>query len=107
MVIYLVDRLQNLAHYGLPGWLRIPVRCCPSLQDRSRFPATKNRIGFRASSCLYCKVIISRAVFSADNEAAGFAQKPTLSRWSRTLQMFPFRLVITTTVLCHLLLVHR
>jgi LPS-assembly protein len=49
-------------------------------------------------------VIISRAVCSADNEAAGFAQKPTLSRCSRTLQMLPFRLVITATLLCHLLL---
>jgi LPS-assembly protein len=49
-------------------------------------------------------VIISRAVFSADTEAAGFAQKPTVRRCSRTLQMFPFRLVITTAVLCHLLL---
>jgi LPS-assembly protein len=49
-------------------------------------------------------VIISRAVCSADSEAAGFAQKPTLSRCSRTLQMLPFRLVITATLLCHLLL---
>jgi lipopolysaccharide assembly outer membrane protein LptD (OstA) len=51
-------------------------------------------------------VIISRAVCSADSEA-GFAQKPTLSRCSRTLQMLPFRLVITTTLLCHLLLAPR
>jgi hypothetical protein len=52
-------------------------------------------------------VIISRAVRSADSEAAGFAQKPTLSRCSRTLQMFAFRLVITATLLCHLLLAPR
>jgi LPS-assembly protein len=49
-------------------------------------------------------VIISRALCSADSEAAGFAQKPTLSRCSRALQMLPFRLVITATLLCHLLL---
>jgi LPS-assembly protein len=49
-------------------------------------------------------VIINRAVRSADSEAAGFAQKPTLSRCSRALQMLPFRLVITATLLCHLLL---
>jgi len=49
-------------------------------------------------------VIISRAVCSAHSEAAGFAQKPTLSRCSRTLKMLPFRLVITATLLCHLLL---
>ena len=49
-------------------------------------------------------MIISRAFGFADNAVASFAQKPTLSRCSRSLQMFPFRLVITTTLLCHLLL---
>jgi LPS-assembly protein len=47
-------------------------------------------------------VIISRAICYTDGDAAD-AQKP-LSRCSRTLQMFPFRLVITATLLCHLLL---
>ena len=52
-------------------------------------------------------MIISRAFGFADNAVASFAQKPTLSRCSRSLQMFPFRLVITTTLLCHLLLAPR
>jgi len=64
----------------------------------------KNRIGFREGSCLYCKVIISRAFCSADSERASLAQKQTLSHFFRKLQMRPFRLVITAPLLCHLLL---
>lgn len=63
----------------------------------------KNRIGFRVNSCLYCKVILSRAFFSADSERVNFA-KQTLCRGYRTLQMRPLRLLITAPLLCHLLL---
>lgn len=49
-------------------------------------------------------MIISRAIHFADNKAAGFTHKPVFGRYSRTLKMFPLRLVITATVLCHLLL---
>jgi LPS-assembly protein len=63
----------------------------------------KNRIGFQVNSCLYCKVIISRAFFSADSERVNFA-KQTLCRGYRTLQMRPLRLLITAPLLCHLLL---
>ena len=49
-------------------------------------------------------MIISRAIYFADNEAAGFTHSPAIGRYSRKVKMLPLRLVITTTLLCHLLL---
>jgi LPS-assembly protein len=47
---------------------------------------------------------VSRAFGSADSKYGSFAQKPTLGRRFRTLQMYPLRLLITAPLLCHLLL---